>query len=426
MSQTLPHESSCRRELPLEAIDLGDLSWWQDGPPYALFAWLRREAPVHWSRLASHPQEAGFWSITRAADIRTISQDWQTFSSERGGVLMLDDIGLPLETQRQQMISMDPPRHDRVKAIFQKAFTPKRIADHEPMIRQIARGAIARIAGQGRGDLVSDVGAPVTARVIGSLLGTPPELDPKLVEWANIGLAWDDKDFRKEWGQIMDAMAEGWPVLQALITERRERPSDDLLNALAAAEIGGDRFDDLELIMMFGLLFSAGTDSTKSVFTSGMHALIEHPEQLALLVREPERIPQAVEEILRCFPAFAHFRRTAMRDVELHGTTIREGDKVVLWFVSGNRDEAAYEEPERFDITRPQVEHQAFGAGGRHFCLGAPLARMELKVLFEETLARLGELQLADAPKRTRGTFLNQFKSLPVRFRARSVNASAS
>ncbi|MBX7169175.1 MAG: cytochrome P450, partial [Pirellulales bacterium] len=317
------------------------------------------------------------------------------------------------------MISMDPPRHDRVKALFQKAFTPKRIAEQEPLIRDATRAALGRIAARGHGGLVRDVGAPVTARVIGALLGTPPELDPKLVEWANVGLGYDDADLRQEWTQVQDALAEAAPILHALISERRSQATGDLLSALALAEIAGDRLDDMELLMMFGLLFSAGTDSTKSVFTSGMHALIEHSDQLALLRREPERIPSAIEEMLRCFPAFAHFRRTALRDVELHGRTIRAGDKVVLWFVSGNRDEAVYDDPERFDITRAKVDHQAFGAGGRHFCLGAPLARLELKVLFEETLAWLDELELDTAPQRTRGVFLNQFKSLPVRFRAR-------
>lgn len=401
------------------AIDLGDLELWENGPPYAIFARLRREAPLHWSPLASRPEEAGFWSITRAADVRQLSQDWQSFSSERGGVLVLDDMGLPLELQRQQMISMDPPRHDRVKAIFQKAFTPKRIADHEPMIRQITRGALDRLADRGAADLVGDLGAPVTARVIGSLLGTPPELDPKLVEWANISLAWDDTDLRKEWNQVGEALAEGAPILHALISDRRQTPCDDLLGALAMAEIDGDRLDDMELVMMFGLLFSAGTDSTKSVFTSGMHALIESPAQLAWLREDLSRAPQAVEEMLRCFPAFAHFRRTATRDVQLHGQTIKAGDKVLLWYVSSNRDETVCEDAEEFNVRRPPVEHQAFGAGGRHFCLGAPLARLELKVLLEETLARLTNIELAGSPRRTRGMFLNQFKSLPVTFESR-------
>ena len=406
--------------MTLEQIDLGDLSLWENGPPYELFARLRREAPVHWSPLSSRPNEAGFWSITRAADVKALSADWQTFSSERGGVLAINDIGLPVETQRQQMISMDPPRHDRVKALFQKAFTPKRIAEHEPMIRQITRGAINAVLASGKGDLVRDIGAKVTARVIGSLLGTPPELDDKLVEWANIGLGYDDVELRKEWGQLEDVLQEAAHMLLPMVMQRRMSPSDDLLGALAEAEIGGDRFDEVELIMMIGLLVTAGTDSTKSVYTSGMHALMEHPDQWQLLVDNPSQVSHAVEEILRCFPAFTHFRRTATRDVELHGQSIREGDKVLLWFVSSNRDERVYEDPERFDITRPRIEHQAFGAGGRHFCLGAPLARMELKVLFEETLASMDNLQLAGEAKRTRGMFLNQFKSLPVKFKART------
>lgn len=397
-------------------IDLADLELWRSGPPYELFARLRAEAPVHWSPLASRSNEAGFWSITRAGDIARISIDWQTFSSERGGVAVLDDIGIPLAMQQQQMISMDPPRHDRIKAIFQKAFTPRRIAEHEPRIRQITRNALDRIAAAGEADLVSDIGATVTSRVIGSLLGTPPSLDAKLIEWANVSLAWDDPDIRTEWSQLGDALAEAAPILYAMIAERRREPTDDLLSAMAHAEIAGDRFNDMELLMMFGLLFAAGTDSTKSVYSSGMHALIRSPDQMEWLREDLSRVPQAVEEILRCFPAFAHFRRTATREIELHGQTIRQGDKVILWLVSGNRDEAVYESPEVFDIRRPIVEHQAFGAGGRHFCLGAPLARLELRVLFEETLARLDQIALTATPKRTLALFLNQFKTLPVRF----------
>ncbi len=407
---------SIAAESELARIDLSNLDLWEAGPPHEIFCRLRREAPVHWSPLESRPNEAGFWSLTRAADIRAASMDWQTFSSERGGVVVLDDVGMALEIQTQQMISMDPPRHDRVKAIFQKAFTPKRIASHEPMIRQITREALDAVAANGAADLVSDIGARVTARVIGSLLGTPPELDHKLVEWANISLAWDDTELRTEWGQITDAMAEAAPILHGLVSERRTQPTNDLLSALAIAEVEGDRFDDIELLMMFGLLFSAGTDSTKSVYTCGMQALIQAPDQLAWLQEDLGRVPQAVEEILRCFPAFTHFRRTATRDVLLHGQTIQAGDKVLLWFVSGNRDESVYDDPQRFDIRRPTVEHQAFGAGGRHYCLGAPLARLELLVLFEETLARLENMELTGTPRRTRGMFLNQFKSLPIRF----------
>ncbi|WP_228431083.1 cytochrome P450 [Baekduia soli] len=199
-----------------------------------------------------------------------------------------------------------------------------------------------------------------------------------------------------------------------LIAARREQPADDLMSVLVHAEIDGERLEEHEIVMGFFLLVAAGNDSTKATYCSGMRALLGDPAQRRLLLDDPGLIPGAVEEALRMFPAFAHFRRTATRDTELHGTTIREGDKVVMWYVSSNRDEARYEDPDRFDLTRG-AEHQAFGAGGRHFCLGAALARLELNVLLEETLARFPAMELAGRPEYAESPFINQLKTLPVR-----------
>jgi cytochrome P450 len=212
-------------------------------------------------------------------------------------------------------------------------------------------------------------------------------------------------------------MEDSYRRTLARIAERREEPRDDLITVLTYAEVDGERLTDFEIFMGLGLLGAAGNDSTRSTFTSGMLELMRNPEQRRLLLDDPSLIPSAVEECLRCFPAFAHFRRTATRDVEMHGETIREGDKVLLWYVSSNRDETVYEDPDRFDVTR-NPDHQAFGAGGRHFCLGAALARLELRLLFEETLRRFGDMELAGEPRRARSVFLNQLKSLPVRFTA--------
>jgi cytochrome P450 len=201
-----------------------------------------------------------------------------------------------------------------------------------------------------------------------------------------------------------------------LIAERRERPTDDLTSVLVHAEIDGERLAEHEIVMGFFLLVAAGNDSTKATYCSGMRALIEHPEHRQMLVDDPSLIPSAVEESLRMFPAFAHFRRTATRDTELGGQAIGEGEKVVMWYVSSNRDESRYEDPDRFDVTR-NPEHQAFGAGGRHFCLGAALARLELRILFEETLARFPQIEFAGTPEYAESQFINQLKTLPVRLR---------
>jgi cholest-4-en-3-one 26-monooxygenase len=199
-----------------------------------------------------------------------------------------------------------------------------------------------------------------------------------------------------------------------LIAERRENPTDDLTSVLVHAEIDGARLEEHEIVMGFFLLVAAGNDSTKATYASGMRALLEDPTQRDALLEDPTLIGGAVEEALRMFPAFAHFRRTAMEDTELNGQPIRDGDKVIMWYVSSNRDETRYEDPDRFDVRR-NPEHQAFGAGGRHFCLGAALARLELQILFMETLKRYPAMEIDGTPAMAESPFVNQLKTLPVR-----------
>jgi cholest-4-en-3-one 26-monooxygenase len=201
---------------------------------------------------------------------------------------------------------------------------------------------------------------------------------------------------------------------QTLIAERRERPTDDLTSVLVHAEVDGEKLEEHEIVMGFFLLMAAGNDSTKATYCSAMRALMEAPEEKQKLVDDPSLISSAVEESLRMFPAFAHFRRTATRDTVLHGQEIKEGDKVVMWYVSSNRDETRYEDPDRFDVTR-NPEHQAFGAGGRHFCLGTALARLELNLMLEETLKRYPNMAIEGRPEFVESPFINQLKTLPVR-----------
>ncbi|MET0128656.1 MAG: cytochrome P450 [Solirubrobacterales bacterium] len=403
-------------ESDLDQIDLGNLELWEAGPPHDLFTRLRREAPVHWSPLGDYPEESGFWSLTRAADLRAVSLDWQTYSSYVGGIMVLDDFGIPLEAQQQQMISMDPPRHDRIKALFQRGFTPKRIGEHEERIRAIVNGVLDRVASRGECELVNEVAGPVVSRVIGSFIGTPEEDDRRHLEETNMVLGFGDEDLRPTEEAVVEVMTNAWNETMELIAERRDNPGmDDLIDVLVHSEVDGEKLSDAEIFMGLGLLGAAGNDSTRSVFTSGMLGLFRNPDQLELLRSDPSLIPGAVEELLRMYPAFAHFRRTATREVELHGRTIHEGDKVLLWYVSSNRDESIYAEGQRLDVTR-KPDHQAFGAGGRHFCLGAALARLEIRVLLEETLRRFPDIELAGEPTQARSLFLNQLKTLPVRF----------
>ncbi|MBB3036916.1 cytochrome P450 [Hoyosella altamirensis] len=409
MTSTAPND--------LHSIDLADSTVWDGGPPYELFKRLQREDPVHFSAQRSAPGEGGFWSITRYDDVRAVSRDHKTFSSEKRGIFHFDDIGVPLDIQRLQMISMDPPRHDRLKALVIKAFTPQRVAEHEDHIRQIIGRVLDSVADQERFDLVADVARPIPARVIGSFLGTPPEDDATLVHWTNVFTAFEDPAIRDQWSDTAGVVTEIIEYVNGLIAQRREHPQNDLLSALMDAEVDGEKLNELELATFFILLMSAGNDSTRATYSATMLELLRNPEMLAQLREQPELIEAAVEEGLRCYPAFAFMARAATRDIEMHGKTIKEGDRVLLWYLASNRDETAFENPDKFDITRPGLadKHQAFGGRGRHFCLGANLARLELRLWIEQTLQRFPNLELDGEPTRVRALFLNQYNSIPVR-----------
>jgi cholest-4-en-3-one 26-monooxygenase len=411
--------TSTRRDL--EGVDINEVlvterENWLEGPPHELFRRMRSECPIHWTdRVTEYPSEAGYWSVSKWDDIHTVSRDWETYSSELGGVTAVTE-GFPLELLRAMFIGMDPPKHDRLKMLFQAGFTPKRIAAHEPAIRKIVTDVLDRLEGKETADLVPEVAQPVVSRVIGSFMGIPPEDDAAWAALMNSALGAGDPDLNP--GGVESVAANDIPEIfercRKMIAQRREHPTDDLTSVLVHAEIDGQKLEEHEIVMGFFLLVAAGNDSTKATYCSGMLALLEHSDQRQLLLDDPSLIPSAVEESLRMFPAFAHFRRTATRDTELAGQPIRKGEKVVMWYVSSNRDESRYEDPDRFDVTR-NPEHQAFGAGGRHFCLGTALARLELKVMLEETLARYPAMELAGSPIYAESGFINQLKTLPVR-----------
>ncbi|MGH2865145.1 MAG: cytochrome P450 [Solirubrobacteraceae bacterium] len=403
----------------LEHARVGDREQFLEGPPHELFRRLRSECPVHWSDgITEYPDEDGFWSVTRAEDVHEVSRDWQTFSSELGGFTATKHTGLSLELQRAMFIGMDPPKHDRLKSLFQRGFTPKRIAEHEDAICAITVDVLARLEGRETCDLVNDVAQPVVARVIGSFMGLAPEDDAAWARLMNAIVGAGDPDTTPDGADSVmeNEVPEVFERCGRLIAERRETPTDDLTSVLVHAELDGERLEDHEIVMGFLLLMAAGNDSTKATYCSGMRALMEDRRQLAMVAADRSLVPGVVEESLRMFPAFAHFARTATRDTELSGQKIREGEKLVMWYPSANRDEARFEDPDRFDVTR-NAEHQAFGAGGRHFCLGTALARLELRILIEETLARFPHVEIAQTPTYVESAFANQLKTLPVRLR---------
>jgi cytochrome P450 len=416
----VPHTGS-----DLENVLVTERANWVEGPPHELFAQLRSQCPVHWtSHVSEYPDEDGYWSVTRAQDIHTVSRDWRTYSSERGGITAITDV-FPIELMRAMFIGMDPPKHDRLKMLFQAGFTPRRIAAHEDAIRTIVTGVLDQIDGRDEIDLVNEVAQPIVSRVIGSFMGIPPEDDAIWARLMNSSLGAGDPDLNPDGIQsiLEKEIPEIFMRCQKMIAERRETPTDDLTSVLVHAEIDGQKLEEHEIVMGFFLLVAAGNDSTKATYCSGMRALIDNPAQRRALLDDPELIPAAVEESLRMFPAFAHFRRTATQDTELAGQTIREGDKVVMWYVSSGRDAERYDDADmfdarRFDARRPEGEreppHQAFGAGGRHFCLGTALARLELRIMFEETLARYPEMEICGRPSYVESGFISQLKTLPV------------
>jgi cytochrome P450 len=400
----------------IESVEVTERELWLDGPPHEAFRQMRSKCPIHWTEsFEEFPDEAGFWSVTTAEDVHTVSRDWRTYSSERGGVIAAAG-GFPLELAQAMFIGMDPPKHDRLKALFQAGFTPRRIAAHEDAIRAIVVRVLERLEGRETCDLVNDVAQPVVARVIGSFMGIPEQDDAIWAKLMTSTLGAGDPDLNPNGfdGAVEKDVPEIFERCRKLIAERLEHPTDDLTSVLVHAEVDGEKLEEHEIVMGFFLLMAAGNDSTKATYCSGMRALMEDREQMQLLLDDPSLIPAAVEESLRMFPAFAHFRRTATCDTELHGQKIREGEKVVMWYVSSNRDETRFEDPDRFDVRR-EAEHQAFGAGGRHFCLGTALARLELKVMLEETLKRHPNIQLAGKPLAAESLFLNQLKLLPVK-----------
>ena len=411
--------TTSRDQTPLDEVRVGDREHFLDGPPHKLFRRLRAECPVHRTdAFTEFPEEDGFWSVTTADNVFEVSRDWEIFSSEVGGFTGLKNAVLPLELQQAMFIGMDPPKHDRIKALFQRGFTPKRIAEHEDAIRAITVEVLDQLDGRDTCDLVADVAQPVVARVIGSFMGLSPEDDGVWANLMNAVFAAGDPELNPEGPQaVMERyVPEVFERCGKLIAERRQTPTDDLTSVLVHAEIDGERLEDHEIVMGFFLLMAAGNDSTKATYCSGMRALMELSDQRDLVLADPSLVPSVVEESLRMFPAFAHFARTATRDTELHGQMIRAGEKVVMWYPSSNRDETRYKEPDRFDVTR-NPEHQAFGAGGRHFCLGTALARLELRILIEETLARFPDIAIAGTPRYLESGFANQLKTLPVRLR---------
>lgn len=369
--------------------------------PDERFAWMRANAPVYWD------DATGIWGLASHEAVRTAAKDWQTFCSGQGS---RPDSSVP------SMINMDAPEHSFRRGIVKDGFTVRRVDDNEPYLRAKVGELLDAVADRGECDLVADVATPLPMFMIGHLMGLPEEDHDTLLHWSDLFAAGDAELV----DQIVEAVGQWNTYILDHAAKVRGRGNTDLISLMCDAERDGRRLNDVDLMFESMLVLVGGDETTRHVISAGVDALLRHPEQLALLRADPSLIPSAVEEMLRWATPVKNMNRTATRDVELGGQQIHAGDRMLLLYPSANRDEAVFADPFRFDVRRSPNPHVAFGAYGRHHCLGAPLARLELRVLFEELLARFGEIELVDdrtPPTQRRGNFVVGIETLPVRLR---------
>ncbi|MGH0031336.1 MAG: cytochrome P450 [Myxococcota bacterium] len=396
------------------SVDLIDQSIWEKGVPYPVFEELRRSDPVYWHE---EPDGPGFWALTLHEDIRNVSKDPGRFSSYAAGVSRLDVTEpVALAAYRSIVIAQDPPEHRSTRGLVSTIFTPRAISALEAPIRALARSALDVALEKRSIDFVADYASLVPMHTISEMMGVPDGKRQRLLELSS-GLI-DDQDpevvpspeFRS------NAQVEVFMTAQELAAREREEPGDNLTQLLLTAELEGRKLTDAEFNAFFMFLIIAGNETTRTAMSGGLATLFEHPEQLAALRSDPSLIPTAIEEMLRFWPPIHHFRRTAMCDLEIRGKKIRTGQKVLMWYPSANRDETVFEDPNRFDIRRDPNPHLSFGHG-EHFCLGASLARLELRVMFEELLASTAEIVPLAPARRLRSNLINGIKEMRVELR---------
>jgi cholest-4-en-3-one 26-monooxygenase len=412
----------------LEAIDLTDLDVFADHVPHEWFDLLRAVAPV-WRHPETAEEEA-FWVVTSYDRITEVHRSGLAYSHQTGpgrngagGITLMDS--RPEMGVGTQMVMTDPPTHTRYRKLVNRGFTPRMIARLEATMRLRTDIIIDRIAARGEADFVVDVASELPLMAIADIVGVPMDDRGKLFEWTNSVLGGSDPEFAPDGGRDAYDVAPGMMALfgysRSLAAQRQAQPADDLWTQLIGATTTMEdgtvvELTEFEQDMFFTLLILAGNETTRNAISGGLLAFTEHPDQWQLLRQRPELIDTAVEEILRYTSPVNYFRRTATRDCELGGQRIAAGDKITLWYPSGNRDSDVFADPHRFDIARDPNHHMAFGAGGPHFCLGASLARLELKVMFTGLSQRLPDIQVTGPADRLRNNLLNAVKHLPVRF----------
>lgn len=406
---------------------LMDLDNFRDGAPYPLFNECRQGPAVCWEE-ESVSRRGGHWNVFRRREIDQVMKHPELFSNT-GGPSLEDTPPELLTPEMQSLNLMDPPRHRQNRALVDYAFKPSAIRQREPELRAIARELIAAIRDSLECDFVASFAAPLPLRVICDILGVPEDERQHVYDIVNISVLAQDPEFASSRDEGFAAHAQIIAYGTRLAASHRESPRDSLTSQILAAEADGQRLSDHEYGLLFHNLIVGGIETTRNALAFGLYELIRHPEQLALLQQEPERIEDAVEEILRYHAPTVYYRRTALQDTQLAGQDIRAGDTVICWLASANRDEDSFSGSEDFDITRNRREpirrhYRTFGVGP-HFCLGVHLARLELQIAFEELLAGLTDFKLVEPPARAVSMFNDGFKRMPIRFRARATSATA-
>jgi len=392
-------------------IDLVSADQWTHAIPHEQFEWLRREAPVFWHE-SDDPAVPGFWALTRHADVQAANRDIDRYSSQRGGVFL----GVQTDEQRdlfRSIIETDRPEHTRLRRLVNRGFTPRAIAQFEASYRQAVRDVLTDVVGRGTFDWVTEVATVLPAYAISELLGVPEEDRPQVTAWTNIISGANDPEFADDADAPMNAAIALYTYGTQLAEQRRAEPRDDIVTSLIT-EVDDDALGAHEFEVFVLALAVAGNETTRTAMSQGMLALLDNPDQMAVLRSDPGLAATAADEMIRWATPIVYFRRTATCDVELHGVTIREDDPVALYFLSANYDDAVFADPYRFDISRTPNPHVSFGGGGPHYCLGAHLARFEISVLIDELLSHTSSIEQAGDAIRLRSSWINGLKHLPV------------
>ena len=406
----------------MQAVSLAESVTFERAIPHDYFEWLRENEPIHWQPPRETPlalggdmeEQRGFWVVSRYADVVEVSLDQQRFSSERGTAMVNDLSEDRIAQLRLWMINQDAPRHTRLRKLVNKGFTQRVVQQMDRHIRELSASIVDAVARKGECDFVHDIASELPLLVIAELMGCPAEDRGKLFAWSNQMVGFEDPEFSDQ-ESAQGAMAEMFEYAGHLAALRRDDPGDDFTSLLINAEVDGQKLDELGFNMFFMLLVLAGNETTRNAISGGMLALSEHPAQREKLIADLSLLPSATEEILRYVSPVITMRRTATCDTEIAGQKIRENDKVVVFYPSANRDAATFPDPHTFDITRDPNVHLAFG-WGPHFCLGANLARGEIRSIFAELLTRLPDIEVSGPVRRLRSTTVNSIKSMPVRF----------